>query len=585
MSEINITNLFCYENLDLEIPVGPVLVTGENSSGKTSLARILAALTCHDANPAHLAATSAKAYIRDGALEGAAEMDGVTWMPTSGLTVPTGQKPKAPPHAVGMVNFLSGKSKDDRAKLWEGLFLPKDPEPILRPVWTLPDNQLLSVLKTIVEAKKEGWEEARAIYHGQQLASKRRWEEITGQRYGAKKAAEWRPDDWDTDLDGQSEDDVRTAITEAQDALRMLGRKQAIAQDRIDRGVEVRDTELPALAKQIIELEALIVDAEAIVKQYTAEKRTAMEAQAIPSKTMGDKQSEANVLKKRIKALETGDPIPCPHCGEDLAVDAGQITVYKLGDIEGAQKLRDQMPGIREGYDAAKLEREEKQQEARVASESVLSSQADLQRLKTKLSESTGQRTVLIKQAKDADLEVTEGSDEAERSRLENIRDAALKRMEAFVAQRDALKAHNNVVEQSAITKLLSPTGARAVYMKTHMDKVRKSLASISTRSGWKPITITQQYECTSGGRPAPLIAANERLKVQSAMQMAVVMLDKTCEWLVIDAADSLRDGSWEGLVTIVNRLAAKREDLHIVVCATSTVAPEGWASIELQAV
>ena len=132
-TELSISNLFCYAEATIDFEPGPTLITGKNSSGKTSLAYIIGALVSHSQNPAGLSAASAKAYVRDGSIEGSALLDGVEWAPPGGLTIPIGAKPSAPPHAVGLVDFFKGRTKNDRAKVWEGMFLPEDPESILRP--------------------------------------------------------------------------------------------------------------------------------------------------------------------------------------------------------------------------------------------------------------------------------------------------------------------------------------------------------------------------------------------------------------------------------------------------------------------
>ena len=140
MPELHIENLFCHEALDVELNPGVNLVTGKNTTGKTSLAMIIAALAAHYDNPASVSATSKKAYIRDGNLEGVAMMDGIKWTPqASGIGAPVGIKPTAVQQAVGLTNFLEGgKGQKDRARLWESMFLPEHPREILAPVW--PSN-------------------------------------------------------------------------------------------------------------------------------------------------------------------------------------------------------------------------------------------------------------------------------------------------------------------------------------------------------------------------------------------------------------------------------------------------------------
>ena len=70
MSHLQVDSVLCHAALSEEIMPGVTLVTGKNTSGKTSLARILAALTAHDPNPAHVSAAQTKVYVQDGVLEG-----------------------------------------------------------------------------------------------------------------------------------------------------------------------------------------------------------------------------------------------------------------------------------------------------------------------------------------------------------------------------------------------------------------------------------------------------------------------------------------------------------------------------------
>ena len=191
-------------------------------------------------------------------------------------------------------------------------------------------------------------------------------------------------------------------------------------------------------------------------------------------------------------------------------------------------------------------------------------------RIERQLYEARGELAVYEKQAADAGLEVRE-SNEGERSALEAARERARVRHEAWLKMRDAQRAHENVVEQAAIAALLGPKGARHEYMQEQMDRVRRALDTIEKVTGWLPLGVTADYEVTSNGRPVKICAMNEQRKGQWSIQIALAMLDPHCKWVVLDAADLLRGDSWTGLVNLVDRLAAKRDDLSVVVCATLT--------------
>ena len=200
--KFKIENIYGFEDIEFEINEGATLITGENSAGKTSIAKIIAALVSRDGNPSHLSGASRKEYIRDGAVEGIATFnDTVSWRPKQGISAPPKTDREAGPHSVGLVSFLVGRGQGDRAKIWEGLLLPSDPRTLLEPHWTLPKAQLNTILDTI---EKSGWEDAAKLYDGQRKECKRRWVQITGAgAYGANKAAEWRPQGWTVNLEGR----------------------------------------------------------------------------------------------------------------------------------------------------------------------------------------------------------------------------------------------------------------------------------------------------------------------------------------------------------------------------------------------
>lgn len=578
---LSISNVFCHEFLEIGIPAGATLITGENSSGKTSIARVLAALTTHTTNPAKLSAALAKTYLRQGAVEGYATLsDGPTWILPAKMEVPAGVEPETGLHMVGVVDFIGspGSSITDRAAIYESLFLPDNPADLLRPVWKQSEQQLETVLDII---KKKGWKTAAALYDEQKREAGRSWGNITGQRYTKKRGPLWRPEDWQADMEGLSEDDVLTALTEAQDALRAAGVRHAVAQDRVDRGVEARDEKVPAQEAVVQalkeEVDALEAELEPMRARGTAKKTEETEAR----NAVGRIQNEITGLKAVM-----GEEVPearysCPECGAPLEWENGALVHFKPPEARDAEA------------DAARLnELQGKLHEAEQKLEGIEGEFAEMQeafsgkRSKARLkadeyNQAMGVLREYRRQAEDANLTAGD-SNEAERSILENNRDRADARRKAWVANRDAQLAHQNYVEYEMVAALLGPTGARATHMKGQMDRVRSALASISARSGWMPITITEAYEVVSGGYPAVLAAENEKRKCQWAIQAALAMLNRDAHWLVLDAADLLRGQSWEGLEALVGALVSKRPDLHVVVCATETVAPAGWHAINL---
>ena len=587
MTTVQIKDIFCYPETDLDLAEDtPNLVTGPNSCGKTSLARVIAALVTHDPNPAGMSAAHAKAYVRDGAAEGYAALEEVVWSPPSGMTIPPGEKPQSLPHTVGLVDFLAAtRSKSDRSKVWEGLFLPEDPEAILRPRWKQSQQQLQAVLEQI-KTEKGGWEAVANIYKGQKLQFRRRWEEITGQRFGDKKAAEWKPDDWHVDLEGLSEDDVMTAVTEASDALRAISVRQAVDQERIDKGIEARDVDVPRVEAKIEERRNVLKPLQEIFEK----KKAALEpltAKRVEIGAQVDKiKKDAAALKTKISAAK--EPAPdadCPHCGEPLTITADKVSKFTKGNF-AEQKARAQqsLDEMKKSYDELTKAHKNAVDQENDAKTNVEMARRDMDDVSREINEFAGELSVHKRTAADAELEVDDGVSEAERSKLENAKANAQSRLHAWRRNRDAAQAYENYVEKEATQKLLEADGARGEHMQKHMENVRKCLKSVTDKTGWKPITVTRTYEVLSNGRPAQLCAANEQMKCQWALQTACAMLKQPASrWLILDAADVLRGEDWDGLVTLVDAVHSKFPALQVVVCATLTDTPEGWTGVPLK--
>lgn len=582
-STIQIKDLFCYETIDINLPdEGPVLVTGANSSGKTSFANILAAVFCHDSNPCGLSAAHMKQYVRDGATEGYAAFGDVMWTPPEQIQVPQTVTPVSLPHAVGRINFIKfATSKSERVKVWENLFLPENALDIIKPYWTGTDQQLQAVIKVI---DREGWDAAAKLYAGEKTRFRRNWEDATGERFGNKKAAEWKPEEWSVDLEGLSEDDVTSAYTDANDALRALTVQTAVSQERIDEAVRIRDEQIPPIKEKLEALNAEnveLIEAKNLASEtYRNITNTFRELNAEIDATEFDMKS----IKAKATSLGKAD-WSCEQCGKKLYIAGDKISEVDEAEIEREKDvLRKKFAVLKKERAGMKEKQAEMQEVVNTActdAEKANKKQYEKQQEVNKLQ---GEIRALEKLTAPADETAnTEEIDAAERSRLENMQADARRRVEAWRANDAAQRALDNYTEKEMIQKLLEPGGARLEFMQRHMDKVRKALASISKVTGWAELTITRTYEVLSGGRAIQLCAANEQYKAQWALQIAVAMLNPDkCRFIVLDAADILDAASWSGLEKLVSVLRNKFKGIQVIVCATETDQPHGWDVVDL---
>ena len=593
--QLTIDNVLHFDSLDIDIPHNgsATLITGQNSAGKTSLSKILAALVTHNTNPSHLSAALTKAYLKKGSTQGSAVFGDVTWTVPKTMAIPLGIVPQAMDHCVGIVNFVSGQgTADSRAALYESLFLPDDPEAILRPVWKGTDQQLAQALKAIERADGD-WRSVANVYGAQKRDAGRVWGQVTGQNYTPKRGAQWTPDDWSSDLEGLSEDDVLAALNDAQAALRAVTVRHAVDQDRIDRAIQVRDAELPAVQEEL-------AVGERDLEKLTEKQRDLLEAAKGTGENLTRFETARNDAVNALEAIdeeierilasvadtEPVDPsVPCPHCEGRLVVALGEVQAYlpkeRADPRETLEELNRRRANALVACEDAKKMLEKPRAEHRAVMSKYDHVRERRQAVGKKVGEGRAKVKVLQSMTKDADLTVTE-SNAAEISELENARDRADAQRKAWVKRRDADAAHNNYTEYAYLEKLLGPNGARAEYMKKRMEKLRAAVSNVCKRAYWKTITISDTYEVLSDGIPTPLAAENERLKAQWVIQIAIAMLNPGNKWIILDAADLLRGDHWRGLVTVINALLSKRPYLNIVVCATESEAPEEWNLITL---
>ena len=566
--KLRIENLLCHKNLEIDFKEGVNLVTGKNSSGKTSIAMILAAVTSGDQNPLNLSVTQKKSYISDGCTEGSAFMDGVTWNPTRGITSPTQTTPYTRPHAVNLVNFTSPVALKARSEIWEGLFLPKNPRALLKKNWTLSARQLDVVVKKIEDNQGE-WSSAQKIYEDQRKEAKRRWNSITGKTFGTKVAAAWVPDGWSIELDGKSEAELQEKITEARDMQTSATAKIVVKMSEVQRARQQRDEVIPQMEKELINLTKKLVQASE-KSTDAAEKHAERQEQVIQNRTI--KTSMDDFLSRTA-------PAQCPSCSAPLYVELnGTVLLWETPSQEELDEARAKQSDARAALSVDGPILPMLEETKRNAAERLRRLENGIYAAKQEIVKAKKQCVLADKQPTALDQEMVN----SEKNKAENMLDEAKKTLVAFQNYHQAKKEFDNVRHLEYIIQLLGPNGIRSKIMQDVLSRVKVILVRAAEITGWMPVSISMDYAISSGGRPIALTASNEKLKAQWLMQIVVAMLTNS-NWLVLDNVDILKDESWDGLVNLVNRLVEKRKGLRLVLCGTSVRKPDAlWSVTDL---
>jgi len=564
---IHIRDTFCHEDKTLAFTEGKAhLVTGQNNAGKTTTLAAFAAVATHSPDPYEVGKSILKQYIRKGADDGEVtllidddESTRVVWRPGQGIEAPHDAFPISSPQSCGMVNFCAKLGPVGRAEIWEGMFMPDNPRELLAPHWNHSDERLDAMVDIIVE---QGWKSALASVKSKLTEAKRRWTAVTKVPYGTKKAAEFLPAEWRDELYDASEESLNAKIIELQTALDNAKVRVAV-DDSDNERIETLRGELAETHAEFTALKDAYTEREAQLKAAKAEVAE-LEIQ------LADADAKRKAASDIINAKP---PYECPHCAKGIKfASAGKLAQWFPATDDAAKEASEHLG-------KAKVRITELEGKLNVAREGVLSLTTRRQEANSQVEKVRGRGELLKQQIAEHDAQQAKAGGNisaSAKAALENQLEQARADLIAFNAKRKADVEHDNVVELDSMCKLLGPSGVRESLLKSKMGEIRGIVDNLCRQSGWSPIKISDDYSVTVGGQSVMFAAASEVSKAKWALQIAsALLLNDKC--VLLDAADILRDESWDGLVKVVDILAAKRPELLVVVAATSTDCPAGW--------
>lgn len=483
------------------------LIAGPNGSGKTSIAQaVAAALTDTAVVMDGVNKGDAGLLLRDGAKRGrctitsAEGVAAVNWPGAS--TTSEGTPPKASPIASGLVSIATMKPKDatmaliaatgatpTRDQLAAAIAEAELPETLVKPVWD--------------SIEENGWDAAHARAKEKGTRTKGAWEGVTGERYGAARAASWQAPGTPGSVDG-----LEQLLEEQEGAL-----EAAIASQAVGRAeVEALQQAVADGAKAAEEAGRLKAELDAARKH---EQDLSAERKALPD------------------PVETEEGVPCAHCSKPLVIDGG--TLRKPGKGQSAAtnaKRREKIEAAAQALQAASL------RTAEINSKLVLAnSKAEI-----------GRRAETRLQQMDLDKDGTTPE------QVQAARDAVAATRAQILAAAKNLEAagHAAKVEQIArLVEILAPTGLRQAAMSEAIGTLNADLADICQDGDWPVVQVEPDARVTVGGRPFALVAVSEQFRAQVALQVAIAERDGS-DALVIDAADILDRKGRNGLFNIL---------------------------------
>lgn len=520
--KLRVRNVAGIKQADL-ILNGLVLVCGINGAGKSSLLQCAAAGALATAYiRGQRTRTLASRLLRRGADEGHVVMayaGGETKVMYPDAKVEQSGIPRTLGTALGInaASLMDMPAKERIAEI--GARLKADPNKADLTVWLAgrpppkisPQN--IDLLWDRIEAS--GWEAVYATAKEGGTRLKGRWEQVTRENWGAKKAEAWAPPGM---VPGREYD-----LAEAEEeAAKLQQRATALslksASTRASKGdLTIRAEKLPAAlatqAKLADEQAALDVEGERLLAERDA-MPDATDSSAFPA---------------------------CPHCRRALKISRpttqGPLLVEKAPDaLTGValEELRAKRAVVlaaieRLGVDiqrnAAALV------EVHTAVEDATKAQQELARLTT------------FAEVSQADIDQAIDDNRQASRRVDGIK--------AMIAAREI---HEEWLVNERMVEALAPVGVRQEVMQQRMAGFNARLGEVATAAEFAEVAMSDDGDATYDGRPYALLSESERWRVDLTIAVTLGRMEKA-GLILVDRLDVLHAPARKGVLLMLRGL------------------------------
>lgn len=489
------------------ITLAPVaLVCAPNGIGKTSIAQALAcALTGNPIPFADMPKNKAALLLRDGAQRGKvtiAANDNERTVNYPGASISGSEDaPQASPIAAGLTSLATTPVKMVPQLLAQ--YLPMQPtvSDLHKALHGTVDDSTVAQLWARIE--QVGWDDAHRGAKDFGTKAKGKWEQITGEAFGAVKAQGWRsrllPED-------ATVDDLKAAVAKAQAAY-----------DKVVGDAALDDAERQQLQQ--------LVDGATLLKS---------EAQ-VAAEDMQAKAGQIDAARDALQALPQPGAmrraLTCVHCQGQLELQGQQLVAF-VQTVDPTENQRRQ-----EAIDKARALLTKLQDEHRAMAGRQHQREADLQqaqRAAARLAafEGKGTSTAAIEQA---------------RYELEAAQDVVA----AWHNTQEAARCADTIAKNIAICAALDFGGVRKAVLERALGAFNAELMHLCALAMWDAVSIGEDMTVSYGGRPYALLSASQQFRARVILQVAMARIDKSAA-VVIDAADILDRAGRNGLFALL---------------------------------
>lgn len=500
---------------------GITLIAGRNGAGKTSLAQAIAAAVTGQPPIAGLKKSEMHLLLRAGTAAGSAEVTTpggrVTFTLPDGKTASEGQPPQASVYASGVASVLDMPAKQAADALASYIDAAPTQNDLRK---ALPDLPAAAFGVVWQDVEATGWDGAHANAKENGARIKGRWEQVTGERYGLKKAAAWLPATWAHGLENADPAILTATLAHARDVYGEAIKAAAVG------GAE--RARLDELAERLP------------MRQEAAAKA---QAGLVAAKAANDAAQSA---ARNVDGLpETA--LTCPHCGGLVVYDddQGELVTYS-GETDPA-----------------------KAQAAIAAAEAAAKNARETSAALTAAIEANAAATAAVKESERAAAEAAAlppagESEYLDAEKAQAAVEAAGNAVDAFTKHAEAHALHAQITAYASIVAALAPDGVRSAKLVRAMADFNGRLAALSEVAGYPAVRIETDLAASYGDRPYLLLSESEQYRARAVVQAAMATHDGSA-LAIFDRADLLDRQGRNGLMRLAMHLG-----IPAVICMTA---------------
>ncbi|WP_022727261.1 hypothetical protein [Fodinicurvata sediminis] len=503
------------------------LLAGRNEQGKSCLAEAArAALHGAPIPVAGINKKDAKLLLRQGAEEGSAHIeDGklartVAW-PKAKVTDGAEGAPRASAYAVGMAHLLDLPLKERAAALAGYIDSQPDISDLTAAMVDIGYSEKAAEKAWKAVSKESTWDKTYQNAQAHSTALKGQWEAVTGEKYGPKKAGNWKPEGLPEE---PSREDLERDLEQTRARLKEAVGSQAVSEaemKRLQEEADARSDDPAPLRQELEKIQARLQEAEG-------------ERAALPPEEGGENEvvkcpaCEAELVVERVWKGET---LLKPHNEETAKAGASKEVRKKRADLDG------EIGNLKSRASALNQEIANAEHTAKRAEEA----QQKLEELRNQ----GGER------------------DESAVTNAEAEEAAARKKLEAFDGWVKANKLHGDIQRNDKLVELLAPEGLRRRKLAKGLGHLNEAMEKLANAAEWPVVRLDENLEAHYGTRPLWQASASGRWRARLVMQAALAQIDGSCA-LVIDEADILDFRGRNGLMALLSAAG-----LPALVCLT----------------